>query len=101
MSLWIGLLIASLAVYSWKILGYMVPTNVLDKPVVSRIATLLTVALLSALTGVQMLTGSSKIEFDARIPAILLAALLLRFKAPFIVMVASAASLAALIRLFT
>jgi hypothetical protein len=48
-----------------------------------------------------MLTGSSKIEFDARIPAILLAAVLLRFKAPFIVMVASAAALAALIRLFT
>jgi len=101
MTLWIGLIAASVAVYSWKIFGFMVPHTVLDNPVVSRIATLLTVALLSALTGVQMLTGGGKIEFDARIPAIALAAVLLRLKAPFIVMVAAAAALAALIRLLS
>jgi branched-subunit amino acid transport protein len=100
MSVWLGLLIASAAVYSWKFFGFMVPHTVLDHPKISKIASLLTVALLSALTGVQMLTGGGEIEFDARIPAIGLAALLLRFKAPFIVMVAAAAGLAALIRLF-
>jgi branched-subunit amino acid transport protein len=101
MTLWLGILLAAAAVYSWKILGFMVPHTVLDKPVISRIANLLTVALLSALTGVQMLTGSGSIQFDARIPAIALAAVLLRFKAPFIVMVAAAAALAALIRFLT
>ena len=101
MTLWIGLIAASVAVYSWKIFGFMVPHTVLDNPVANRIATLLTVALLSALTGVQMLTGGGKIEFDARIPAIALAAVLLRLKAPFIVMVAAAAALAALIRLLS
>jgi hypothetical protein len=50
---------------------------------------------------VQMLTGNGSIQFDARIPAIVLAAVLLRFKAPFIVMVAAAAALAALIRFLT
>jgi hypothetical protein len=101
MTLWIGLIAASVAVYSWKIFGFMVPHTVLDNPVVNRIATLLTVALLSALTGVQMLTGGGQLEFDARIPAIALAAVLLRLKAPFIVMVAASAALAALIRLLS
>ena len=98
MSLWLGILVGAVAVYSWKIFGYLVPHTILDKPKLGRIANLLTVALLSALTGVQMLTSGGEIEFDARIPSLALAALLLRFKAPFIVMVAAAAALATLIR---
>jgi branched-subunit amino acid transport protein len=86
-------------VYSWKIFGFMVPHTVLDNPVVNRIATLLTVALLSALTGVQMLTSNGQIEFDARIPALGVSAILLYFRAPFIVMVAAAAASAALLRI--
>lgn len=101
MSVWTGILIGALAVYSWKLFGYLVPHTVLDHPKIAKIAGLLTVALLSALTGVQMLTSGSQVSFDARIPALALAAVLLRFKAPFIVMVATAAALAALIRLFS
>jgi hypothetical protein len=100
MSLWVGILIASLAVYSWKILGFLVPSSVLNHPTISRIANLLTVALLAALLGVQGLTGGGQIEFDARIPAIGVAAVLLYFRAPFVVMVASAALTAGLIRFF-
>ena len=99
MSLWAGILIASILVYSWKILGYLVPNSVLNNPVVSRVAGLLTVALLAALLGVQGLTGSGQIQFDARVPAIAVAALLLYFKAPFVVMVAAAALVAGLLRL--
>jgi hypothetical protein len=101
MAIWFGILLGSVAVYSWKLFGYLVPHTVLDHPRIGKIASLLTVALLSALTGVQMLTSGSSISFDARIPAMVLAAILLRLKAPFIVMVAAAAALAALIRLFT
>jgi general stress protein CsbA len=100
MSLWTGILLASVLVYSWKILGYLVPNSVLNNPVVSRVAGLLTVALLAALLGVQGLTGSGDLQFDARIPAIGVAALLLYFKAPFVVMVAAAAVVAGLLRLF-
>lgn len=99
MSLWTGILIASVLVYSWKILGFLVPNSVLNHPVVSRVAGLLTVALLAALLGVQGLTGSGQIEFDARVPAIGVAALLLYFKAPFVVMVAVSALVAGLLRL--
>lgn len=99
MDLWIGIIIASALVYSWKLLGFLVPNSVLNNPVVSRVAGLLTVALLAALLGVQGLTGSGQIELDARIPAIGVAAVLLYFKAPFVVMVAAAALVAALLRL--
>jgi hypothetical protein len=100
MSVWLGILVGSVAVYSWKLFGFLVPHTVLDNPKIAKIAGLLTVALLSALTGVQMITSGSQIIFDARIPALAVAALLLRFKAPFIVMVAAAAAVAALIRVF-
>jgi hypothetical protein len=100
MPIWLAILLGSLAVYSWKILGFVVPNTVLDHPKISKIASLLTIALLSALTGVQMLTSGSVIEFDARIPALAVAAGLLVLRVPFVVMVAAAAAVAALIRLF-
>lgn len=99
MSVWFGILLASLAVYSWKIIGYLLPASVLNHPIVSRIANLLTVALLAALLGVQGVTAGTEIQFDARIPALGVAAGLLMVRAPFVVMVASAAAVAALIRL--
>ena len=100
MTLWLGIFIASAAVYSWKLLGYLVPSSILNNPTISRIANLLTVALLAALLGVQGLTSGGEIEFDARIPAIGIAAVLLYLRAPFVVMVAVAALVAALLRLF-
>ncbi len=99
-TLWSGILIGSALVFSWKILGYLVPQSVLNHPVVSRVASLLTVALLAALLGVQGLTDGGEVAFDARIPALAVAAVLLYFRAPFIVMVAAAAATAALIRMF-
>jgi hypothetical protein len=100
MDLWLGILLASAAVYSWKIFGYLVPSSVLNHPTISRIANLLTVALLAALLGVQGLTNGSTLEFDARIPAIAVASVLLYFRAPFVVMVATAALVASLIRIW-
>lgn len=100
MTLWIGIFIASAAVYSWKILGYLVPSSILNNTTISRIANLITVALLAALLGVQGLTDGAEIVIDARVPAIGVAAVLLYFKAPFVVMVAASALVAAILRLF-
>lgn len=100
MSVWTAILIACVLVYSWKILGYLVPHSVLNHPTISRIAALLTVALLAALFGVQGFTASGHITFDARVPAIGVAAILLYFKVPYVVMVAAAALVAAGIRFF-
>lgn len=98
MTLTIAVLLASAAVYSWKFFGYLVPEKLLERPAISRVAALLTVALLAALMATQALTKSGEIKFDARIPSLLVAAVLLRFKAPFLVVVISAAASAALLR---
>ena len=99
MTLTLAVLLASLAVYSWKFFGYLVPEKFLEKPAVSRVAALLTVALLAALMATQALTKASEIKFDARIPSLVVAAILLRFRAPFLVVVLAAAAVAALLRL--
>ncbi len=98
MNTWWAILFGSLAVYSWKLLGFLIPERALSHPRVSRIASLMTVALLAALVGVQTFAGKSGIVLDARVPAVVLAALLAWRKVPFIVIVVLAAGLAALLR---
>ncbi|MEN9753615.1 MAG: hypothetical protein RL670_1306 [Actinomycetota bacterium] len=100
MTLWLGVLIASALVYSWKLLGSLVPQRLLQNETISRIASLLTVSLLAALVGIQALVAGGQIVFDARIPAIGVAVILLLMRQPFIVVVLAGAATAALIRLF-
>lgn len=98
MTLTLAILIASLAVYSWKFFGYLVPERTLEKPVVARIAGLLTVALLAALLATQTMTTQSQIVFDGRLVAVAVAAVLLKLRAPFLVVVVAAAAVAALLQ---
>ncbi len=97
--MWLIVIIASLACLSLKLAGYLVPSSVLDRPTPARIANLLTVALLSALVGVQTLGHGVGLEFDARVPAVLVAVVLFALRVPFVVVVVAAAATAALIRL--
>ena len=89
----------SLAVLVLKLVGYLVPPSFMERPTPSRVATLLTVALLAALVVTQTLEHGTGIVLDARVPALGVAALLLALRAPFIVVVISAALVAALLRL--
>lgn len=98
MTLTLAILLASLAVYSWKFFGYLVPERVLERPVVARVASLLTVALLSALLATQTFTAGSEIVFDGRVVAVLVAAILLMLRAPFLVVVIAAAAVASLLQ---
>ena len=98
MTITLAVLLASLAVYSWKFFGYLVPERTLEKPVVARIAALLTVALLSALFATQAMTSNSQIVFDGRLVAVAVAAILLRLRAPFLLVVVIAALVAALMQ---
>lgn len=100
MTLWIGLIIASAAVYSWKILGFLLPERTLRHPRVAELASLITVALMAGLVGVQSFVSNSQITFDARVPAVLVAVVLTIARAPFIVIVAVAAAVAAALRYF-
>jgi hypothetical protein len=99
-TMWNAILVASIVCVALKALGYLVPPRWLDAPRPSRIADLLTVALLAALVAVQTFGAGQAIVVDARLPAILVAAGLLMLRAPFLVVVAAAALVAALLRLW-
>ena len=98
MTLWLIVIIASLACLALKLGGYLVPESVLERPMPSRVANLLTVALLSALVAVQTLGAGTHVALDARVPAILVAAVLFALRVPFIVVVIAAAVVAAGLR---
>ncbi len=101
MTVWQIILAASIAVLALKLLGYLVPPSIIERPTPARVANLLTVALLSALVAVQTLALGQSIQVDARVPAILVAAVLFALRVPFIVVIIAAAATAALIRLVT
>lgn len=99
MTLWSAVLISSALVYSWKIIGFLLPEKFLEKPQVKDLSTLLTVALLAALVGIQTFGSAEGVSFDARIPAVVLAGLLFWLRVPFVVVVFAAAAFAAGVRL--
>ena len=88
---------ASVAVFSWKLLGYLVPRKFIGDSF-RAFADRVTVVLLAALVGIQGLTSSGDIEFDARIPALGVAALLLWLRVPYILVILAAAITAAILR---
>lgn len=99
MTLWSIVIIASLACLALKLAGYLVPPDALDAPTPSRIANLLTIALLSALVAVQTLGAGAALQVDARLPALVVAVVLFALRVPFVLVVILAAATAALIRL--
>jgi hypothetical protein len=100
MNLWVGILLGSAAVYSWKIIGHLVPKRILDNPRIAASANYLTIALMAALVGIQTFTNGHELVIDARLAAVVLAVILTALRVPFLVMVASSAALAGLIRFF-
>lgn len=88
---------ASVLVYSWKLLGYLIPERLLT-PKVKSFTERVTIVLLAALVVTQTLTVGGEWVLDARIPAVGVAGLLLWLRAPFIVVVIAAAAVAAGLR---
>lgn len=99
MTVWQIILLASIAVLAIKLVGYLIPPSLVERPTPARIANLLTVALLAALITVQTLGAGQGIQVDARVPALIVAAGLFALRVPFILVVIAAAVVAALIRL--
>jgi branched-subunit amino acid transport protein len=96
---WAAILVTAVGCYLLKLTGLSVPAKVLERPLVQRIADLLPVALLSALIGVQVLGEGSRLVLDARLVGLAVAVAALLLRAPFIVVVFSAALAASLVRL--
>ena len=99
MTLWTTVLIASGLAFALKLMGYVVPHQVLDGRVVSRVTAMLPVALLSALVAVQTFTGSGGgLTLDPRAAGVAVAVTALLLRAPFLVVVVLAAATAAMLR---
>jgi branched-subunit amino acid transport protein len=101
---WTAILVAAVAVYSWKLFGYLVPKKLLESKVLNQLAGYLTIALLAGLVGVQTFVSKygdayMSIKFDERFASLLLAIVLLWLRLPFIVVVIAAGACAALLRL--
>ena len=94
----LSVIIASLAVYSWKLLGYLIPERfITDK--FKDFAERVTVALLAAMVMIQGFTTQGEVVVDARLPALAVAALMLWLRAPYILVVIAGASVAGVLRL--
>lgn len=94
---WVAILGAGAGCYLLKLAGLSVPSRVLERPVVARVADLVPVALLSALVAVQVLGGDHALVLDARALGLAVAIGLLLLRAPFLVVVFGAALAAALV----
>ncbi|MFQ4147927.1 AzlD domain-containing protein [Arthrobacter sp. LAPM80] len=99
MSLWFWLMVSVVLAYLTKLLGYLVPAKVLANPRMSRVAGTLTIGLLASLTIVNAAASGTSVVLDARIGALVAAAIALWLKAPFLVVVLAGAAAAAGLRL--
>ena len=90
-TLWLGVIGTSVIAYALKFSGHSVPEKFLSHPLIKRINLLIPIALLSALVAVQSVTIKSAIVIDHRLVGLAAAIIALIFKAPFPIVVLSAA----------
>ena len=81
-----------------KLVGYLLPSSVLEHDGIRRITGLLPVALLAALVAVQTFASGQDLVIDARAAGLAAAIIALLLRAPFLVVVLVAAVTAALLR---
>ena len=94
---WIATIGTSVLAFLIKFSGTLIPAKVLESPLVKRINALLPIAMLSALVAVQTLAEKRELTIDHRAAGLAVAAIALRLKAGFPVVVGSAALVSALI----
>jgi len=99
-ALWLGVIGTSLIAFLLKYSGHSIPEKYVSNPRALRINTLIPIALLSALVGVQTVTEKGQWVIDQRLAGVAVALIALSLKAPYFVVVISAAiTSAALYRL--
>lgn len=96
-AMWIGVIGTSAIAFLLKFIGHSVPEKYLTNPRMLRINTLIPIVLLSALVAVQTIGDKSKLVIDQRLAGVTVALLALLLKAPYFVVVISAALTSALI----
>ncbi|GAC1509827.1 MAG: AzlD domain-containing protein [Candidatus Dormibacteraceae bacterium] len=97
--MWAGILVACAACYALKVAGLSLPARVLEDARVQRTIPLVPVALLAALIATNTFSTGHHIVLDARAAALGVAIVAVLLRAPFLIVVVSAALTAALLRL--
>jgi uncharacterized membrane protein len=98
MTVWIWIIVASLAAYALKLAGYLVPQRVLEHPRMARVTSVLTLGLLAALVVMNTFASGPALVADARLAALVVAVIALVLRAPFLLVVVLGAGAAALTR---
>ena len=97
---WLAVIGTSVLAFLLKYLGHNVPKSWLSNPRILKINSLIPIALLSALVAVQTFTKDSQLIADQRLAGVGVAVLALILRAPFpIVVISAAATSAALFHL--
>ena len=99
MTLWAWIVLGCIAAWAIKFAGYLVPVRWLQSPRMNRVAGCLTIGLLASLTAMKTVWAGQGLAFDARIGALLAAAVALMLRLPFLLVVIVGAVAAAAIRL--
>lgn len=99
MSTWGWILVACGVAFATKAVGYLLPERWLDRPWVARVSAGVTVGLLASLVAMNTVVDGQAVRLDARLAALVAAAVALLARAPFIVVVIVGAAAAALARL--
>lgn len=94
---WIATLVTSGICFVLKYLGYSLPESVLNRPAIQRINLLIPIALLSALVAIQTFGDEKAVVVDHRVFGVGAAALALKFKASFPVIMIVAAVTSAMV----
>ncbi|MER5181902.1 AzlD domain-containing protein [Streptomyces sp. NPDC002896] len=101
MNIWIAIAATAVGCYAVKLIGLLVPAGALERPVVRRLAALLPVALLAALTAQQTFADGRALVLDAKAAGLAAAALALLVRAPFLLVVGVAVVVTAAVRVMT
>jgi len=92
---WLSLIGGSAVVFVLRYAGHLVPERYLAHPRVMRINNLIPVALMSALVAIETFTKQGALVLDQRVAGVSVAVIALLLKAPFAVVVVSAAAASA------
>ena len=95
--LWIATIGTSIIAFLIKFSGTLIPNKVLESEGVRKINALLPISMLSALVAVQAFADKKDLMIDHRAAGLVVAAIALKLKAGFPVVVGSAALVSALI----
>ncbi len=98
MSAWWWILAASAIAFATKLAGYLAPDSLLDSPGVRQATASVTVGLLASLVVSNAFSSGQGLILDARLAALVAAAVALRLRAPFLVVVIVGAVAAAVAR---